>query len=55
MTFNESFSFKSHDNKLKLTLMDQDTFSDDKLGEGLLDIAQYRGNPSPQQGTSNHI
>lgn len=50
VSFNETFTFKSNDNRLKLTVMDQDTFCDDTLGEGQLDLSQYRGNSSPQQG-----
>lgn len=50
VSFNETFSFKSHDNRLKITLLDQDTFCDDTLGEGQLDLTQYRGKSSEQQG-----
>lgn len=31
--------------------MDDDTFADDKLGEGEIDLSQYRGKPFDQQGS----
>ena len=42
MNFNQMFHFKDNNNMLKVIVMDDDTFSDDLLGEGQIDVSQYR-------------
>ena len=50
MAFNETFSFNSQDNELKVYVMEDDTFVDDNLGTGVLHVGQYRQQPYPQDG-----
>jgi hypothetical protein len=50
VAFNEQFTFNSQDNELKVTVYDDDTFVDDKLGEGRINVAQYRQQGYPQDG-----
>ena len=51
VAFNETFSFFSHDSDLKVIVMDDDVFVDDQLGVGQINIAQYRQQSYPQNGT----
>jgi Ca2+-dependent lipid-binding protein len=46
--WNERFEFTSTDNTLKITVMDQDTFKDDLVGEGTFNLSKYR-TPLPEQ------
>ena len=48
--FNETFTFKSQDDHLKVIVMDDDFLADDKLGEGQIQVGQYRNQPYPQDG-----
>ena len=50
MAFNETFSFNSQEDELKVYVMEDDTFVDDNLGTGVLNVAQYRQQPYPQDG-----
>lgn len=50
MAFNETFSFNSQDNDLKVYVMEDDAFIDDNLGTGQVNVAQYRQQPYPQDG-----
>ena len=53
--WNETFNFGAVDNILKVRIMDQDTVTDDVVGEGTVDISRFRNNPVEQQCISNHI
>jgi len=55
VAFNETFSFNSMDNDLRVRVMDEDTFSDDELGLGQINVAQYRQQSFPQDGTKSLI
>jgi Ca2+-dependent lipid-binding protein len=47
--WNETFNFNGGDNILKVKVMDQDTITDDVVGEGTVDITRFRNNPAEQQ------
>ena len=55
VAFNETFSFNSQDNDLKVYVMEDDALIDDNLGIGQLNVAQYRQQPYPQDGIYNLI
>ena len=48
--WNETFNFSGHDNILKVVVMDEDTVTDDLVGEGTVDISKFRSSPGEQQG-----
>jgi len=52
VAFNETFSFNSMDDELKVCVMEDDTFVDDNLGNGVVHVGQYRQQPYPQDGYS---
>ena len=47
--WNETFNFNGADNILKVKVMDEDTVTDDTVGEGSVDLAKFRNNPTEQQ------
>ena len=55
VTFNQMFTFGSNENELTVTVMDDDMFADDTIGEGTINVAQYRSSPYPQNGTYRFI
>ena len=48
--WNETFTFNSSDNNLSVRVMDQDTLSDDVIGEGKVDLMRFRNSPGEQEG-----
>ena len=53
--WNENFTFSGNDNILKVKVMDEDTVTDDTVGEGSVDLGKFRNNPSEQQCTLKSI
>ena len=50
MDFNEQFTFNSQDDNLKVIVYDDDILADDKLGEAVVNVGQYRHQGYPQDG-----
>lgn len=50
VAFNEQFTFNSQDNNLKVVVYDDDILADDKLGEAVVNVGQYRNQGYPQDG-----
>jgi hypothetical protein len=43
--WNQTFNFGGMDNKLLIKVMDEDTFTDDLIGEASLDLTKFRSHP----------
>lgn len=48
--WNQTFNFGGMENKLIIKVMDQDTFSDDLVGEASLDVSKFRMTASEHKG-----
>ena len=50
VAFNENFVFTDSSDELTVIVMEDDFVSDDKLGEGQINISQYKYQSYPQDG-----
>ena len=44
------FKFTAREDDLRVVVMDEDTFSDDLVGEGTINISKFRNCPQPSRG-----
>ena len=50
--WNETFTIKSLENEMLVRVQDEDTFSDDLVGEGKVNLSKFRNNSYDQDGNN---